>query len=109
MSVSGLKNSDHEKKLAGVFNILGMSSKTSAVDDTYQEDELTTRDTKLAAKRLIENDVFTKNGEDMLLNESNIDDAEQIDTDISEVGVEVEVDVDPEEALKSLSNLKNIE
>ena len=45
----------------------------------------------------------------MLLNENNIKDAEQTYTNISEVGVEVEVDVDVVETLTSLSNLKNIE
>ena len=35
--------SDHEKKIAEALNILGTKSTTSAVDDIYQEDELTKR------------------------------------------------------------------
>ena len=42
----------------------------------------------------------------MLLDENTKDDFKNSHSHIYEVGVEVEADTDPEEALKSLSNLK---
>lgn len=91
--------SDQMKKVAELFNILGMSSTTSTVDDLYQEEKLTTKDIELAAKHFTERDLFTEKGGDMLLDENSTEDTDINNTNISEVGVEVEVDVDPVEAL----------
>lgn len=68
---------DHKRKVVDVFNIPGTSSTTSAADDIHQEDELITRDNELAAKQFTENNLFTENGDNMLLNKSNIEDSEQ--------------------------------
>ena len=101
-----LKMSDHEKKVVEAFKMLGMSKTTSAADDLQEEDEFTTTDNLTAAKQFLDNDIFTEQGEDMLLEDDTTDDSENNHRAISEVGVEVEVDTDPAEALKSLSNLK---
>ena len=98
--------SDHEKKVAEVFNILGISKTVNALDDLHQEDDYTTRENEIAAKHFNDSDVFTENDGDMLLDNNDNNNTVVIDNSMSEVGVEVEVDVDPAEALKYLSNLK---
>lgn len=69
--------SDNNNKVGEVFNILGMSSTTSAIDDLHQEVELITRDNELAAIQLTENCSFIEKADDMLLDEKSIDDSKQ--------------------------------
>ena len=100
-----IEMSDHEKQVAEVFSMLGASNATIDADDVHVEEQFTTKDSELAAKKFNQADFFTETGEEMTLDD-NCDKESYTHNTTQTNNNTAEVDIDPADALKSLCNLK---